>query len=61
MERIIIGYEGFECINSDLSTTVYGGSVWSIVANFVKNRIDQFLIGFIEGWSGHEFVSSLAK
>lgn len=61
MERIIIGYEGFEYINSDLSTTVYGGGIWSAIVNLVKKHCEQFLLGFIEGWTGQEIVSSLSR
>lgn len=56
MERIINGYAGFECINSDLSTTVRGGGLWSSIVNFFKKHCDQFFLGFIEGWTGQEII-----
>ena len=61
MERIINGYAGFECINSDLSTTIYGGGFWGAVVKFLKSHIDQFVIGFIEGWTGQEIIDTITQ
>ena len=61
MERIINSYAGFECINSDLSTTVYGGGLWAGVINFIKKHLDQFFLGIVEGWTGQEIASSMAN
>ena len=58
MERIINSYAGFECINSDLSTTIYGGGMWGSIVKLVKKHITQFLLGFIEGWTGQEILDS---
>lgn len=61
MERIINGYAGFECINSDLSTTVCGGGLWGSIVKFFKDHLDQFLLGFIEGWSGQDIVDAFVN
>ena len=61
MERIINGYAGFECINSDLSTTVYGGGLWGSIVKVVKDHLDQCLLGFSEGWSGQEIVDAFVN
>ncbi len=61
MERIINGYAGFECINSDLSTTVYGGGLWGSIVKFFKDHLDQLLLGFIEGWSVQDIVAAFVN
>ena len=62
MERIINGYEGFERVDSDLCSTIYGGSgFWAKVAKFLVDNLDQFLLGFIEGWTGQEIIGSITK
>ena len=59
MERIIQRYEGFECVNSDLCATVRGGAgLWGKIVKFFVDNIDQFLLGFIEGWTGKEAACS---
>ena len=61
MERIINSYAGFGCINSDLSTTVYGGGIWAGVIRVIKKHLDQFFLGIIEGWTGQDIVSSMSN
>ena len=62
MERIIQRYEGFECVNSDLCATVRGGAgLWGKIVKFFAENFDQFLLGFVEGWTGQEIVGSLTK
>lgn len=61
MERII-GYEGFERVDSDLSATISGGTgLWGKIIKFFSKNMDQFLIGFIEGWTGQEIIGSLTE
>ena len=61
MERMIKGYEGVECVNSDLSVTVYGGAgFWTKIIRFLADNIDQFLLGFVEGWTGEDIISPVA-
>ena len=48
-------------LNFLLSVLVFAVFQQFIFGKLVKKHITQFLLGFIEGWSGHEFVSSLAK
>ena len=60
MERIIIGYEGFERVDSDLCTTIYGGAgFWAKIAQFITKHLDQFLLGFVEGWTGQDIIDSV--
>lgn len=59
MERIINGYAGFECIDSDLSVTIYGGGIWGSIVKFFRNHLDQFLLGFMEGWTGQEIIDGV--
>lgn len=60
MERII-RYEGFEHVDSDLCATVKGGSIWGKIIRFFSKNMDQFLLGFIEGWTGQEIIGSLSE
>lgn len=55
MERIIIGMEGFECVNSDLCATISGGKgglkrLWRTICE----NVEDFILGFIEGYTGKE-------
>lgn len=53
MERIINGMDGFVRVNSDLCITVSGGKgglkqLWDAICE----NIEEFMIGFIEGYTG---------
>ncbi|HIZ88048.1 MAG TPA: hypothetical protein IAC03_07840 [Candidatus Coprenecus pullistercoris] len=62
MERIINGYAGFEYVSSDLSVTIRGGAgLWGKIIKFFSRNADQFFLGFIEGWTGQEIISSIVR
>ncbi|HIZ86509.1 MAG TPA: hypothetical protein IAC04_08460 [Candidatus Coprenecus stercoravium] len=62
MERIANRYAGFEYVSSDLCAAVRGGAgLWTKIVKFFTRNADQFFLGFIEGWTGQEIISSLVK
>ncbi len=57
MDRIIIGLEGLECVNSDQCMSIRGGSgVWKRIIQFILENADELIEGFIEGWNGEKII-----
>lgn len=53
MERIANEMDGFASVNSDLCITVYGGKGgWKKLWDAVCENIEEFILGFIEGYTG---------
>ncbi len=60
MDRIIYGFEGLECIDSDQCMSIRGGSgvVWKRILRFLIENAEELIEGFIEGWNGEPIIQT---